>query len=134
VTAGYSGTALPRKLGIVAGSRVLLVRAPPDLDLAPLPDDVTIHRRRGTGHYDVVLLFCPDVRTLTDRFAPLVDALPPAGALWACWPKKASGVRTDVTERAVHEHGLAVGLVDVKVAAVNETWSGFKFVRRLRDR
>lgn len=134
VTAGYSGTALPRKLGVVAGSRVLLVGTPKGFALEPLPEGATVYRRRGHGHYDVVLLFCPDERTLTSRFEPLVGALPVAGALWACWPKKASGVATDLTENAVRAHGLAVGLVDVKVAAVDETWSGLKFVRRVRDR
>jgi hypothetical protein len=132
--AGYSGTPLPRKLGIAAGSRVLLVKAPPGFDLGELPDGVTVHRRRRTEPYDVVLLFCADNATLIAGFAPLIPLVRTAGALWACWPKRASGVLTDVGERAVHEHGLSTGLVDVKVAAIDETWSGFKFVRRRGDR
>ena len=134
MTAGYSGASLARKLGIVAGTRVLLVGAPGGFDLGPAPGDVSVHRRRGRGSYDVVVLFCPTQRALNTRFSELVGALPPAGALWACWPKQASGVPTDLTENAVRDHGLAVGLVDVKVAAVDAVWSGLKFVRRIRDR
>jgi hypothetical protein len=134
MTAGYSGTPLAQKLGITAVSRVLIAAAPDGVDLDPLPLGVTVHRRRGSGHYDVVLLFCPDARRLHDRFAPLIDATATAGALWACWPKKASGVATDLSENGVRKHGLACGLVDVKVAAIDATWSGLKFVRRLADR
>jgi hypothetical protein len=134
MTTGYSGTPLPRKLGIRDGSRVLLVSAPPTLDLGPLPASVDVRRRPGREPYDVILAFCPDVRALHARFAPLVDSLTTAGALWACWPKKASGVATDLDEFAVRDHGLQAGLVDVKVAAIDATWSGLKFVRRRADR
>jgi len=135
VTAGYSGTPLPRKLGIRENSRVLLVSAPRTLELDPLPLGVVLHRRAGGAQpYDVIVVFCPDLRTLRLRFAPLVESLATAGALWACWPKKASGVPTDLGERGVREHGLGVGLVDVKVAAIDQTWSGLKFVRRLSNR
>jgi hypothetical protein len=133
--AGYSGTPLPRKLGIRADSRVLLVSPPRTLDLDPLPSGVVLHRRAGGAEpYDVIVAFCPDQRAMRRRFAPLVQSLVTAGALWVCWPKKASGVPTDLSERVVREHGLGVGLVDVKVAAIDQTWSGLKFVRRLRDR
>ena len=131
--AGYSGTPLPRKLGIVPGSRVLLVGAPPEFGLGQLPD-VDVHRRAGRSPYDVVLLFAPDRATLVRRFAPARDRLTVAGGLWACWPKRASGVATDLTDNVVRAHGLATGLVDVKVAAIDATWSGMKFVVRLRDR
>ena len=134
MTADYSGTPLPRKLGVRDGSRVLLVSAPATFTLDPMPSGVVLHRRASHGYYDVIVLFCADVHSLVTRFAALVESLDTAGALWACWPKKASGVATDLTEKAVHEHGLAVGLVDVKVAAIDATWSGFKFVRRLVDR
>jgi len=134
MTAGYSGTPLAQKLGITAGTRVMLAGAPAGVVPDPLPLGVTVHRRRGTGPYDVVLLFCPDARRLHDRFTPLIEAVGPAGALWVCWPKKASGVLTDLSENAVRDHGLACGLVDVKVAAIDATWSGLKFVRRLADR
>jgi len=127
MTAGYSGTPLPAKLGIKAGSRVLLDGA---------PDDVPVdgHRRPGRELYDVVLLFAPDAARLHARWAALARRLATAGRLWVCWPKKASGVATDLTEGAVREHGLDRGLVDVKVCAIDATWSGLAFVRRLADR
>lgn len=133
-TAGYSGTPLPRKLGIKAGSRVLLAGAPDGFELGEVPPGAVLHRRAGSGSYDVVLAFCPDLASLRRQFEPLSRRLTTAGALWIAWPKKASGVRTDLTENVVREHGLAAGLVDVKVAAVDPTWGGLKFVVRLRDR
>jgi hypothetical protein len=132
VTAGYSGTPLPRKLGIRSGSRVLLVAAPPGFTLAA--PGAIVHVRKGCDPYDVIVVFCPDRAALRSRFADLATALTSAGALWVCWPKRASGVPTDLTENAVRDHGLAVGLVDVKVAAIDAMWSGLKFVRRLADR
>jgi hypothetical protein len=148
---GYSGTPLPKKLGIAAGRRVLLVGAPAGFALGPLPDGVELAAvpaggpaaepaaGRGAGHpagepYDVVLAFCPDLATLEACFADLAGRIPAAGALWICWPKRASGVATDLTENTVRDLGLAGGLVDVKVAAVDATWSGLKFVYRLADR
>jgi hypothetical protein len=132
--AGYSGTPLPRKHGIKAGSRVLLVDAPAGFDLGELPATATLHTRPGREPYDVVLAFCPDSAALHRRFAPLADRITRAGALWIAWPKRSSGVRTDLTENVVRDVGLAAGLVDVKVAAVDQTWGGLKFVVRLRDR
>ena len=134
MTAGYSGTPLARKLGIKPDSRLLLVGAPAGFVPEPLPDAVTVHRRRGAGQYEVAMLFCPDARRLHDAFARLAGAITTAGALWVCWPKKASGVVTDLNENDVRDHGLDCGLVDVKVAAIDPTWSGLKFVRRLADR
>jgi hypothetical protein len=132
--AGYSGTPLPRKLGVKPGSRVLLAGRPDGFSLGELPAGVSLHTRAGRGPYDVVVAFCPDLDTLRSRFGPLADLLTPAGALWVAWPKRASGVRTDLTENVVREAGLAAGLVDVKVAAVDQVWSGLKFVVRLSDR
>lgn len=132
--AGYSGTPLPAKLGIRPRSRVLVAEAPVGFRLEPLPPDVTLHRRAGSSPYDVVLVFCPDSAALHRRFQPLAGRLTPAGALWVAWPKRASGVPTDLDENVVRDHGLDVGLVDVKVAAIDATWSGLKFVVRLRDR
>jgi hypothetical protein len=134
VSADYSGTPLVRKLGIKAGSPVLLVGAPELPDLTPLPAGVTLSRRVGRGPYDLILLFCPDAATLRRRFAGLVPHLSTAGGLWACWVKRASGISTDLGEQAVRDHGLEAGLVDVKVAAIDATWSGLKFVRRRSDR
>jgi hypothetical protein len=133
-SAGYSGTPLPRKLGVKPGSRVLLAGAPAGFTLGELPGDVAVHRRAGAGGYDVILAFCPDLAALRRQFTPLSRRLTTAGGLWIAWPKKASGVPTDLTENVVREHGLSVGLVDVKVAAVDATWGGLKFVVRLRDR
>ncbi|HLY33952.1 MAG TPA: hypothetical protein VKQ07_05425 [Jatrophihabitantaceae bacterium] len=131
--AGYSGTPLAAKLGVKGGTRALLVAAPSLPGLEPPPDAV-VHRRRGRGAYDVVVLFVADVASLRTRFTPLIAALTTAGALWVCWPKRASKVATDLDENVVREHGLATGLVDVKVAAIDATWSALKFVRRKADR
>ncbi|MGZ4537243.1 MAG: DUF3052 domain-containing protein [Nocardioidaceae bacterium] len=132
-TAGYSGTPLPRKLGIKPGHRVLLVGAPEDFDLGPLPE-VQLNRRAGRTPYDVILAFTPDRRALDRRFAPLADRLIGNGGLWIAWPKRSSGVPTDLDENVVRDVGLAAGLVDNKVCAVDHTWSGLRFVIRLRDR
>ena len=90
--------------------------------------------RRTGGLYDVVLLFVIERHALEERFEKLTATIVANGAVWVCWPKRASGVGTDLTENVVREHGLLVGLVDVKVAAIDATWSGLKFVRRLADR
>ena len=132
--AGYSGTPLPAKLGIVPGRRVLLDSPQGGPALGPLPDGVTLHRRAGHEPYDVVLLVAPAGARLRDRWPRLVPRLTTAGRLWVCWPKKSSGVPTDLSEPLVREFGLAAGLVDVKVCAVDATWSGLAFVRRLQDR
>src|SRR5215470_8159943 len=139
--AGYSGTPLPKKLGVLAGGRVLLVAEPAGFVLDALPAGVDLRRAADPGPeagggdparpYDVVLAFCPDLAALEERFAVLAGRITPRGALWICWPKRSSGVPTDLTENVVREVGLRVGLVDVKVAAVDATWSGLKFVYRL---
>ncbi len=129
MTAGYSGTPLPAKLGVQPDSRVLLVNAPEGFDLG-----VPAHHRPSAAAYDVVLLFCPDVATLYRRFPTAADRHTPSGALWVCWPKKASGIMTDLTDAEVRAYGLAHDRVDVKVAAIDATWSGLKFVIRRADR
>ena len=130
--AGYSGRPLAAKLGVKPGCRLLLDNTPDgwSLEGSPVAPDL----RPSRDPYDVIVVFCRDLAVLERRFAPLAERLTTAGALWVCWPKKASGVPTDLTDGAVREHGLAGGLVDVKVAAIDATWSGLKFVRRLRDR
>jgi hypothetical protein len=133
MTAGYSGAPLERKLGIAADSRVLLQSAPAGFVL-DLPPGAVLHRRAGRDRYDVIMLFCADAASLNVRFALAADRLTTAGGLWVCWPKRASGVATDLSERDVREHGLLAGLVDVKIAAIDEIWSGLRFVRRLADR
>jgi hypothetical protein len=132
--AGYSGTPLPRKLDIKAGHLVLVERAPDGFVLEPLPAGVTVHTRARAGPYDVVLTFCRDQVRLDERFEPLVALLATAGGLWVAWPKRASGVATDLVEDVVRGTALDAGLVDVKVCAIDATWSGLKIVRRLKDR
>jgi hypothetical protein len=130
VTAGYSGTPLPRKLGVKPDSRVLLDGAPDGFAL----DGTDADHRAGRAPYDIVLLFAPDRSRLARRWPTLVERLTVAGRLWVCWPKRSSGMQTDLSENDVRDYGLAQGLVDVKVCAIDETWSGLAFVRRLRDR
>jgi hypothetical protein len=133
-SAGYSGTPLPAKLGIKPEHAVLLDGMPGHVDLGQLPAGVNPHRRPGRAPYDVILTFCPDLARLRRRFPELAVRLTTAGALWVAWPKRASGVPTDLDENIVRDLGLSAGLVDVKVCAIDATWSGLKFVRRLRDR
>jgi hypothetical protein len=132
--AGYSGRSVPVKLGVKPGSRVLLAGAPPEFVLEPLPAGVTLHSRAAGAPYDVVLVFCPDRAALERRFAPLITRVTTPGALWVAWPKKASGLARDLDENVVRDVGLATGLVDVKVIAIDAVWSGLKFVRRVKDR
>ena len=132
--AGYSGTPLARKLGIIEGTAVLLDGAPEGFDLGDTAPGVTVHRRAGRGPYAVILCFCPDTARLVARWSVLHQRTTPAGALWIAWPKRSSGVPTDLDENAVREHALAHGRVDVKVAAIDDTWSGLKNVIRLADR
>jgi hypothetical protein len=135
--AGYSETPLARKLGIDTGHTVCLVDAPDAFDgeLAPLPAGVTMLRgRRGTRPVDVALLFANNRAALLRHFRPLRQRLVSNGGLWVCWPKKASGRQTDLGEGFVREHGLASGLVDNKICAVNDTWSALRFVIRKEDR
>jgi hypothetical protein len=131
--AGYSGTPLPRKLGIKEGHLVLLANAPAGFDLGPLPG-VTVQRRASGSAYDVIVLFTPDRRALEKRFAPLAARLVSNGGLWVAWPKKSSGVPTDLDDNEVRRFGLSTGMVDNKVCAIDPTWSGQRFVVRLRDR
>jgi hypothetical protein len=132
--AGYSGTPLVRKLGIAAGHSVLLDGAPPSFELDGLPADVSVRRRAGAGPYDVVLCFCADSDRLRARWSVLHPLTTSAGSLWIAWPKRSSGVATDLDENVVREYALANGRVDVKVCAVDEVWSGLKNVIRRADR
>jgi hypothetical protein len=135
--AGYSGTPLPRKLGIRDGHRVALLGAPAAFEgtLGSLPDGVTVGKSaRGAHTVDVIVLFAKAMRDLTRGLAPAAEALAYDGGLWVAWPKKASGVPTDVTENLVREKGLAIGLVDNKVCAIDDTWSGLRLVYRVKDR
>ena len=130
---GYSGTPLIDKLGIKTEARLKFVSEPKEFRalLGGLPEG---SRFASSGSLDFALLFVKAKSELEKRFAALRDRLEPGGMLWVAWPKKTSGVETDLTEGVVREFGLASGLVDVKVCAIDETWSGLKFVRRLKDR
>ena len=125
--AGYSGTPLPRKIGIKDGDVVFLDHAPVTLEL------------RGTHarlprEFDVALTFHTSAAALARRLPQLLERMATAGMVWVCWPKKASKVPTDLHDGLVRELGLSLGVVDVKVAAIDEVWSGLKFVRWLKDR
>jgi hypothetical protein len=128
--AGYSGTPLPKKLGIKAGSAVTLVNAPQDFEetLGELPPGVVIGRQ-ATGQPDVTLWFVRSQEDLKGNIQRM-DALAAKGRLWIMWPKKASGIVSDLTQNVVRQVGLAVSLVDFKVAAIDATWSGLCFTRR----
>ncbi len=132
---GYSGTPLPRKLGIKPGARLGLLAEPDGFGdaLGELPPGVTI-RHSARGPLDVIVAFFTARRELERRLPAAVRALDSAGGLWIAWPKRASGVPTDVGEGLVRELGLAAGLVDNKVCAIDATWSGLRLVYRLRDR
>jgi hypothetical protein len=132
--AGYSGTPLARKLGVAVGSTVLLDGAPADFQLGEVPDDVLVSRRTGPGPYDVIVCFCPDQARLIGRWPTLHGRTTVAGGLWIAWPKKASGLATDLDENIVRNYALTHGRVDVKVCAIDDTWSGLKHVIRKVDR
>ena len=131
--AGYSGAPLPRKLGIKPGHRVLLLGAPEGFALPDLPDGVKVVTR-ATGTGDVILAFHLRRAELAERMPALRERMEPAAGLWIAWPKRASKVETDLTEDVVRELALANTLVDNKVCAIDETWSGLRLVIRLRDR
>jgi hypothetical protein len=133
--AGYSSTPLAKKLGIKEGSRIALVNAPKHFqsELGSLPEKAEIVKRL-TSSLDIILFFVITERTLAREFSRLAEKLVANGMIWIAWPKKSSGVTTDLTFNNVQRIGLDAGLVDVKICAVDETWSGLKFVYRLKDR
>ena len=130
-SAGYSGTPLPTKLGFKPGMRVAFLGAPAGFGatLGALPDDVAVATRLG-GHKDLVVAFVTERAELARRVEPLKRAIAPAGMAWIAWPKKAAKVPTDITEDVVRDVVLPAGLVDVKVCAIDATWSGLKLVIR----
>ena len=133
---GYSGTPLPRKLGIKPGHRVLALGAPDEFiggTLGELPEDVAV-RKRASGKADVIVSFHDHRADLARRMPRLRELMEPAAGLWIAWPKRASKVPTDVTEDVVREIALAARLVDNKVCAIDATWSGLRLVIRLADR
>ena len=136
MSAGYSGTPLPRKLGIKPGHRVALLGAPDGFErdaLGELPADVSVRRRTGATA-GVIVSFHVRRAQLERRLPALRAMMEPAAGLWIAWPKRASGVPTDITEDALRETALPTGLVDNKVCAIDEIWSGLRLVIRLEHR
>jgi hypothetical protein len=133
MSAGYSGTPLAKKLGIKPGHRLLLLGAPDGFVIDDLPDGVTVARQaRGTA--DVIVSFHTDRAEFERRLPALRRCMEPAAGLWIAWPKRASKVPTDLNENLVRDAALANALVDNKVAAIDEVWSGLRLVIRLKDR
>jgi hypothetical protein len=132
---GYSGTPLPKKLGIKPGSSVCMVDAPPEVrsELSTALAGCE-HVADAKSPLDFALVFTKSKAELAKEFQKLSKRLAPAGMLWVSWPKRSSGVATDLNGNIVREIGLAAGLVDVKVCAITDVWSGLKFVRRVKDR
>ena len=132
---GYSGTPLPKKLGIKEGFRVSFTNAPWDVVAELKPSLEKCRFADGAkSPLDLAMIFATSAASLTKNFKRAAKQLTPSGMLWISWPKKSSGVATDLNENVVRDIGLAAGLVDVKVCAVTDVWSGLKFVRRLKDR
>jgi len=132
---GYSGTPLAQKLGIKPGFRVRVKHAPSDYEslLGPLPDDVEISTGLRTN-VDLWHLFTTSRRDLVAQLPRSVRQIRQDGMIWVSWPKKASGVQTDVSEDTVRAAAIPLGLVDVKVCAVDDVWSGLKLVIRKENR
>lgn len=130
VSAGYAGTPLAAKIGIKAGHRVTLAGAPRDWSIEDLPRDVRVVRRRGATPSDVVVAFFLDADSLVREVVSLANAITTDGSLWIAWPRKAAGHTSDITDNVVRSAVLPTGLVDVKVAALDEDWSALKFVWR----
>ncbi len=131
--AGYSGTPLPKKLGIKDGYRVVLLDSPADVKTELKNALANCHIAKDEP-VDFAMIFVKTAGELKKQFPRFASRLAPAGMLWVSWPKKASGLATDLSENEVRKIGLEAGLVDVKVCAVSEVWSGLKFVRRVKDR
>jgi len=132
---GYSGTPLPKKLGLKPGFHVQLTDAPAEVR-SELKAELAACEivSDGTLLLDFAMFFTESKAALAKEFKRISKLLAPAGIFWVSWPKKSSGVATDLNENIVRDIGLAAGLVDVKVCAVTEVWSGLKFVRRVKDR
>ena len=131
--AGYSGTPLPQKLGLKPGCRVAFIGLPPEVK-TELHKDLSLCQVTRDGRLDFAMIFTKEQADLKKQLLRLATLLAPAGMLWVSWPKKSSGVPTDLDENVIRAIGLNAGLVDIKVCAVNEVWSGLKFVIPIKDR
>jgi len=135
--AGSSDTPLAQKLGIKDGHTVSLMSAPHGVEklIGELPPGVALTRgMRNAGPFDVILVFATSLRDLKPQFEAARARMAPGCGLWCCWPKKTSGVETDLTEDSIRDHALAAGLVGNKVCAIDETWTGLRIVIRVKDR
>jgi len=135
--AGYSGTPLHKKLGIKPGDRVAALNAPrtADATIAEMAAEAPVlPRLTGKAPFNVIILFCFTAKDLHNSFSKAAAALAQDGGLWVAWPKKSSGLQSDLDENDVRDYGLDQGLVDNKVCAIDDTWSGLRFVVRLKDR
>ena len=130
--AGYSGTPLSKKLGIKSGMSVAVLHGPEDFKktLGTLPEGVELHTSLRSQQVDLVIAFVKERRHLAQNFGRLVAILPSDGVLWVAWPKKASRVMTDMSDGAIREIALPTGWVDIKVCAIDATWSGLKLMLR----
>ena len=131
--AGYSGTSLPKKLGIKPSYRAAFLDLPAEVK-AQLHDALSACHFAKDGRLDFAMIFTKDKAELKKQFSKLAKQLAPSGMLWVSWPKKSSGVLSDLDENIVRSIGLNAGLVDVKVCAVSDVWSGLKFVIPVKDR
>lgn len=134
--AGYSGTPLSKKLGLKSGFVIKVKNEPAEYWdwIAPLPEDMKVSARSKKESLDFAHLFVKANKIFEKEFIKLRDELKKTGMLWISWPKKSSGVATDLNENIIRDFGLTNGMVDVKVCAVDETWSGLKFMFRIKDR
>lgn len=133
--AGYSGTPLPKKLGLKENQRIALIHAPANFQktLGEIPQNADFVKRL-TSPLDLVILFVEQENQLRKQFSGIAAKLAPNGMIWVAWPKKTSGVATNLSFNSVQTIGLDCGLVDVKICAIDDTWSGLKFVIRVKDR
>jgi hypothetical protein len=130
VTAGYSNTPMAKKIGVKDGQRLLLVGAPREWSIEDLPTDVCVVRRRSATRSDVIIAFFRNAAALEREVVALSDAITVDGSLWIAWPRRAGGHESDITDNVVRSAVLPLGLVDVKVAALDDDWSALKMMWR----
>jgi hypothetical protein len=136
--AGYSGTPLAKKLGVRSGDALLLIAAPPGWSVPDLPEGVSVaterHRSVAEQSAQLIIAFHTELATLRESIPALAPRIFPAGAIWAAWPRRATGHESDIREQDIRDIALPLGLVDVKVAALDEDWSGLRLVWRRENR
>ena len=129
---GYPGRSQGAKLGLKSGQQIAIVNRPPDWTLADPPDELS--DAGPTGPADVIIAFFGEAADIPARLPGLAQRIFPAGAIWAAWPRRAAGHKSNITDNVVREHALPLGLVDVKVAAIDDDWSGLRLVWRVENR